>query len=143
MCYLVPYCRLESTLSVEQSDSLWWHTQAGVTTIGVLDTKTRGISEVYCVELPERGGILRKQDCFCSISTSSVAISLELPFSCRIEAFNITLESEPDLILFDPYLHGWLVKVKIDNREPREILGKSELAVRLGREDNKTEKGGM
>ncbi len=94
--------------------------------VGITDYAQDQLGDVVYVELPELGKIFKKSDAFGSVESVKAVSDLYAPVDCEIIETNENLASEPALINKDPYGEGWIIKIKIKNKEQISSLLKPE-----------------
>jgi len=88
-------------------------------TIGVTAFAADQLGDVTYVELPKTGEKFKKEDKFGVIESVKSVSDLFMPVSGEIVAVNDRLSSEPELVNYDCYGEGWMLKVKLAN--PSEL----------------------
>src|SRR4029434_329303 len=84
-------------------------------TIGVTAFAADQLGDVTYVELPKAGEKFKKEDKFGVIESVKSVSDLFMPVSGEIVAINDRLSSEPELVNYDCYGEGWMLKVKLSN----------------------------
>jgi len=88
----------------------------GITQFGVEQTK-----EIAYVELPNVGDKFKKGQEYAVVEAAKWAGQLKIPLSGEVIEVNEKLLDYPELVNKDPYGEGWIIKIKIENKE--EIKG--------------------
>ena len=88
-------------------------------TIGVTAFAADQLGDVTYVELPKTGEKFKKEDKFGVIESVKSVSDLFIPVSGEVVAVNDRLGSEPELVNYDCYGEGWMLKVKLSN--PAEL----------------------
>ena len=88
-------------------------------TIGVTAFAADQLGDVTYVELPKAGEKFKREDKFGVIESVKSVSDLFMPVSGEIVAVNDRLSSEPELVNYDCYGEGWMLKVKLSS--PSEL----------------------
>lgn len=100
--------------------------QDGVVVIGITDFAQSELGELVYVEVDTVGESIKKDEVFGTVEAVKTTSDLFMPISGEVLEFNSALdESEgdnPGLINEDPYIGGWIVKVKISDESELEDL---------------------
>jgi glycine cleavage system H protein len=109
---------------MEVRDGLWytqeheWARVEGDTAIvGITDYAQKELRGVVFVELPEVGDELTFQKDFGYVESTKAVNAVLSPVSGEVIEVNSKLEESPELINSDPYGEGWMVKVKMSNKD--------------------------
>lgn len=89
--------------------------------IGVTDFAQGELGDIVFIEIETVGETLKKEEVFGSIEAVKTVSDLFMPVSAEVLEVNPDLTDSPDLINKDPYGKGWLIKVKITNKN--EVSG--------------------
>lgn len=101
------------------NDHEWIKIEGDEATIGVTDFAQSQLGDIVFVEVETVGETLDKGESFGSIEAVKTVEDMYMPVSGEIIEFNDELTTSPDLINKDPYVKGWVVKVKVSN--PAEL----------------------
>lgn len=101
------------------NDHEWIKMEGDEATIGVTDFAQSQLGDIVFVEVETVGETLDKGESFGSIEAVKTVEDMYMPVSGEIIEFNDELTTSPDLINKDPYVKGWVVKVKVSN--PAEL----------------------
>lgn len=93
----------------------------GKATIGVTAFAADQLGDVTYVELPKVGERFKKEDKFGVIESVKSVSDLFMPVSGEILEVNERLSSEPELVNYDCYGDGWMIKVQLS--DPAELDG--------------------
>src|SRR5690606_10199046 len=103
-------------------DHEWVRIEGDMATVGVTDFAQGELGDIVYVEVETVGETLDKEEVFGTVEAVKTVSDLYLPISGEITAFNESLESEPEKVNTDPYGEGWMVKVKIQDKEELDCL---------------------
>lgn len=102
-------------------DHEWILVEGDTGTIGITDYAQGELGDVVFVELPAVGKKLNQHDSFGTIEAVKAVSDLYAPVSGEIVATNGELEKTPEIVNKEPYGAGWMVKIKLSNKD--EIAG--------------------
>jgi glycine cleavage system H protein len=87
--------------------------------IGISDHAQAELTDVVYLELPEIGRQVKKGESFAVIESVKAANDIYAPVSGEIVEINEALVESPEAINTDPYVTGWMVKIKL--YDPSEL----------------------
>ena len=102
-----------------QKSHEWSRVSGNEVIIGISDHAQDALSDLVYIELPRVGAKLAKGAVFGVVESVKAASDVYMPVGGVITAINRMLEKSPEIINKDPYIEGWLIKIKPDN--PGEI----------------------
>ena len=85
--------------------------------VGITDHAQSELGDIIFVELPEVGDSFSSNDVFGTIEAVKTVADLYIPVDGEIVEVNSNLDVEPEVINKDPYNEGWIVKIKLTNKE--------------------------
>ena len=100
----------------------WVLVEDGVATVGVSDHAQELLGDLVYVELPEVGSTVAAGDSVGVIESVKAASDTYAPIAGEIIEVNEDLEDAPERINVDPYGHGWMYKMSIEDAEELENL---------------------
>lgn len=95
----------------------WVNLDNGCGYFGLTQNVAEELKDIACVEFPDIGTVFEKGDVCGSIETKDGLYDINAPLTCEVEKINEDLDIEPDLINKSPYVDGWLMRVKILQRD--------------------------
>jgi glycine cleavage system H protein len=95
----------------------WVRIEGGVATIGITDYAQSELGDIVFVELPDVNAAATQMQPFGTIEAVKTVSELFAPLSGTIIEVNAKLTDQAELINQDPYGEGWLIKIKLSNRE--------------------------
>ncbi len=95
----------------------WVRIEGGVATIGITDYAQSELGDIVFVELPDVNAAATQMQPFGTIEAVKTVSELFAPLSGTITEVNAKLADQAELINQDPYGEGWLIKIKLSNRE--------------------------
>jgi len=112
------------TMSNEIRDDLkytdsheWIKIIGSIATIGITDHAQSELTDIVFAELPEIGKQIKKGDELCVVESVKSVSEIYAPLSGKIVKINEKLEDAPEIINGQPYDDGWLVEIKIENKD--------------------------
>tara|TARA_B100000700_G_C14680933_1_gene685323 strand:- start:153 stop:533 length:381 start_codon:yes stop_codon:yes gene_type:complete len=93
----------------------WILLESGVATIGITDYAQKELGDIVYVDVNTLGETLDIDSIFGSVEAVKTVSDLFMPISGKVIEFNNNLETNPELINQQPYLNGWIIKVKTDD----------------------------
>ena len=100
----------------------WARIEGDIAVVGITDYAQKELRGVVFVELPEVGDKLTFQKDFGYVESTKAVNAVLSPISGEVMEVNSTLEESPELVNADPYGEGWMVKVKMSNKDELEQL---------------------
>lgn len=98
----------------------------GTVTTGITHHAQEQLGDVVFVELPEVGTVLKAQDEAGVVESVKAASDIYAPISGEVIAVNEALADDSELINKDPYVAGWIYKLRIDNEADLNDLMSAE-----------------
>ncbi len=90
--------------------------------VGITDHAQAELTDVVFVDLPKLGAQVRAGQQVCVIESVKAASDIYAPVSGEIVAVNEALSSDPGIINRDPFLGGWIFKIKPANPTEADAL---------------------
>lgn len=90
--------------------------------VGITDHAQHELTDVVFVDLPQVGRKVAAGDQVAVIESVKAASDIYAPVSGEITEVNSALVNDPSIVNTDPYLNGWLFKIKQANRAEAESL---------------------
>lgn len=100
----------------------WARVEGDTAVVGITDYAQKELRGVVFVELPEVGDKLTFQKDFGYVESTKAVNAVLSPVSGEVIEVNSTLEESPELVNADPYGEGWMVKVKMSNKDELKRL---------------------
>jgi len=97
-------------------DHEWLRVDGEFGFIGVTDFAQSQLGDIVFIEVETVGETLEKGESFGSIEAVKTVSDMFMPISGEILEFNAQLEATPEIINKDPYGDGWVVKIKISDK---------------------------
>ena len=93
----------------------WILLESGIATIGITDYAQKELGDIVYVDIDTLGETLDVDSIFGSVEAVKTVSDLFMPIAGKVIEFNTNLETNPELINQQPYLDGWIIKVKTDD----------------------------
>jgi len=103
-------------------DHEWIRIEGDTATVGITDFAQEELGDIVYVEVETEGETLEREAVFGTVEAVKTVSDLFLPLSGEIIAFNDKLEATPEIVNQDPYGAGWIIKMKIDDKEQLKDL---------------------
>ncbi len=101
----------------------WIRVEGDEAVIGITDYAQSQLGDIVFVECETVGDELEAEETFGTIEAVKTVSELYLPVGGEVLEFNEELEGSPELINKDPYGAGWIIRLKIgDKEELNELL---------------------
>ncbi|MFO7660139.1 MAG: glycine cleavage system protein GcvH [Candidatus Cloacimonadaceae bacterium] len=100
----------------------WLRVEGEDAYMGITDFAQHELGDIVYVELPDAGKKVAAGEPCGSIEAVKAVEDIICPVSGKVENKNSDLEDTPDLINKSPYEDGWLIKIKLGNKEELENL---------------------
>ncbi len=95
----------------------WLRLDGAEGTVGITDHAQAELTDVVYVELPAVGKTVKARDPICVVESVKAASDIYSPISGTVTAVNAALTANPALLNTDPFVEGWIFKIKIDSGE--------------------------
>jgi len=90
---------------------IWIKVEGDSVKIGVDDFATRLIGKIEKVEFPDENTIAKGEECW-SLGRMNRVVKMTLPEQAEIIEKNDLVQSDPSIVIKEPYGRGWLLKIK-------------------------------
>jgi len=115
---------LKDLLYTEEHE--WIAVEDEIATIGITDYAQGELGDVVFVELPTVGTEVKQLESFGTIEAVKAVSDLFAPVSGQVIEINERLSDQPELVNKDPYIDGWMIKIKMSDKSELENLLKSD-----------------
>jgi glycine cleavage system H protein len=100
-------------------DHEWLRVEGEFGYVGVTDFAQGELGDIVFLEIETLGETLKKEEVFGTIEAVKTVSDIFMPVGGEILEVNPALEESPDLVNKDPYVKGWMIKIKIT--DPSEV----------------------
>ncbi len=98
-------------------DHEWVRVEGNEAVIGVTDFAQRELGDIVFIDVETVGKPLEVGSVFGTVEAVKTVSDLFLPLSGKVTEVNEKLSTNPELVNTDPYGDGWMVRMKLDNKE--------------------------
>lgn len=103
-------------------DHEWLKVEGDEGTVGITEFAQGELGDIVFLDLPDVGTEVKQDVPFGAIEAVKAAADLYAPISGEIVAINGLLDQSPELINKSPYGDGWIVKIKITEKDEIDTL---------------------
>ena len=100
-------------------DHEWIKVNGDEAIVGITDFAQRELGDIVYVEIETVGKELKEGEVFGTVEAVKTVSDLYLPISGTVIEVNPDLNSNPESVNTDPYVSGWMIKMKLNN--PSEL----------------------
>ena len=97
-------------------DHEWIRVEENTGVVGITEYAQGELGDVVFVDLPQKGKQLKQGDTFGTIEAVKAVSDLYAPVSGEITEVNPALDKTPELVNKEPYGGGWMVKIKMKDK---------------------------
>ncbi len=90
----------------------WVSSDGDEITVGISDYAQHALGDVVFVELPEVGRTLEQGESFGAVESVKAASDVYAPVGGEVIEVNQALEDAPETVNSDPYVAGWMIKLR-------------------------------
>jgi len=103
-------------------DHEWIRIEGDIATVGITDFAQRELGDIVYVEVETVGKDLSSGAVFGTVEAVKTVSDLYLPVNGTILELNPALANAPELVNTDPYGDGWMVKIKMTDKDDIKTL---------------------
>ena len=103
-------------------DHEWGKLENDILTIGITDFAQSELGDIIFVEFPDLNTKVSAKDSIGTLEAVKTVADIYSPISGEIVELNDQLEGTPELINEDPYNKGWILKIKINDKNDYNSL---------------------
>ena len=108
---------------------VWVRVEGADAILGLSDYLRDQMGDITALQLPDLGDILRAKRKMGHLESDDASSPIDAPISGEVIEVNAEAIQNPDLVNFEPYDSGWLLRVRIeDPSELEELMGEEEYA---------------
>ena len=97
------------------SEHEWIKLDGDFAYIGISDFAQKELGDIVFLDINTIGKDVKAGEIFGSVEAVKTVSDLFMPVDAEVIELNPGIESNPELVNTDPYGHGWIIKVKVDN----------------------------
>ena len=114
----------------------WLSSHEGEAKVGVSQYALEQLGDIVFVELPQVGSQVSAGESFGTIESTKTVSDLYAPSSGEVLAINEKIVSSPESLQEDPYNSGWLVKLKLSEEAPKDLMSSEEYMKFISEEED-------
>jgi glycine cleavage system H protein len=103
-------------------DHEWIRIEGDIATVGITDFAQKELGDIVYVEVETVGKDLSSGAVFGTVEAVKTVSDLYLPVNGTILELNPALANAPELVNTDPYGDGWMVKIKMTDKDDVKTL---------------------
>ena len=108
-------------------DHEWAKLEGDILTIGITDFAQSELGDIIFVEFPDLDEDVNPKDSIGTLEAVKTVADIYSPVEGKIIEINENLEDNPEFINDSPYESGWIIKLKINNKEEyNDLLNNNE-----------------
>ena len=104
----------------------WARIEGGEATIGITWYAQDSLGELVHYEPPDVGATLTKDGPYGEVESVKAVSDLIAPLSGEVLAVNQKVVDEPETVNEDPYVEGWLVRLRLSDSSEADALLEAE-----------------
>lgn len=98
-------------------DHEWVKVEDDVAIVGITDFAQKQLGDIVYIELPALGTQLEVHQSIGAIESVKAVSDVFSPVSGEVIEVNEELNNSPEVVNQDPYGKGWIIKVRMKNKE--------------------------
>ena len=103
-------------------DHEWAKLDGDILTIGITDFAQSELGDIIFVEFPDLDLDVQAKDSIGTLEAVKTVADIYSPLKGKIVEINDQLEDNPEYINENPYDAGWIIKLKIENKDEYKTL---------------------
>jgi glycine cleavage system H protein len=100
-------------------DHEWVRVEGDEAVIGITDYAQNSLGDVVYVELPKPSDQFAANESFGSVESVKAVSEVFTPVTGEVTSINESLADEPEKVNADPYVNGWMIRIRMSN--PGEV----------------------
>ncbi|KAM3096287.1 glycine cleavage system protein GcvH [Phormidesmis sp. 146-35] len=89
--------------------------EGDIATVGISAFAIDQLGDIVFLELPDVGSAVEQGESFGTVESVKAVEDLKSPVTGTVIEANVDMVETPENLVDDPYIAGWLIKVKIDD----------------------------
>jgi glycine cleavage system H protein len=98
-------------------DHEWLRTEGEEAYVGITDYAQHELGDIVFIEVETIGEILAKGESFGTIEAVKTVSDMFMPVGGEVLLYNEDLTTKPEILNQDSYDKGWVIKIKIQNKD--------------------------
>ena len=103
-------------------DHEWIRLEGDIAFVGITEFAQSELGDIVYVEIETLDQHLGADAVFGTVEAVKTVSDLFLPVTGTVIEINPELNNKPELINSDPYGEGWMIRLKVDNKDEVEAL---------------------
>ena len=104
-------------------DHEWIRVDGEIGVVGITEYAQGELGDIVFIELPHKGKVVKQGQSFGTIEAVKAVSDLYAPVSGEVIELNAELEKHSEIVNKEPYSGGWMIKLKIkDKNELNNLL---------------------
>ena len=100
----------------------WLKAEDDIGTIGITDYAQDQLGDIVYLEKIEKGKKLKQGETLTTIESVKAVSDVNAPVAGEVTEVNVKLLDDASIINKDPYEEGWIVKIKMENKDELKNL---------------------
>ncbi len=96
--------------------------QIGITDFAVEELSSGNEGDLVYCDMPEVGRVLEDGETFGEIESVKAVSDLNTPLAGEVIEINAAIEDHLEILSEDPWDRGWLIKIKLSNKDTSGLL---------------------
>ncbi|MEP7075990.1 MAG: glycine cleavage system protein GcvH [Acidobacteriota bacterium] len=107
-------------------DHEWVLVDGETATIGITDYAQNSLGDVVYIDMPRVGDSFGSHEAFGSVESVKAVSEIFTPLAGEISEVNDGLNDTPEAVNTDPYVKGWMIKLKMANAGDADAMLSAE-----------------
>ncbi|MEP6847990.1 MAG: glycine cleavage system protein GcvH [Acidobacteriota bacterium] len=107
-------------------DHEWVLVDGETATIGITDYAQNSLGDVVYIDMPRVGDSFGAHEAFGSVESVKAVSEIFTPLAGEISEVNVDLNDTPEAVNTDPYVKGWMIKLKMANAGDADAMLSAE-----------------
>ena len=103
-------------------DHEWVSVDGDVAAIGITDYAQHSLGDVVYIDMPRVGDTFGTHEAFGSVESVKAVSEIFTPVAGEVVEVNDGINDTPEAVNNDPYVAGWMIKVKLSNPGEADAL---------------------
>ena len=95
----------------------WLKVEDSIGTMGITDYAQDQLGDIVYLEKIEKGKNLKQNETLTTIESVKAVSDIKTPVSGEVTEVNIKVIEDASIINQEPYVEGWIAKIKIANKD--------------------------
>jgi len=100
----------------------WLKVEDSIGTIGITDYAQDQLGDIVYLEKIEKGKKLKQNETLTTIESVKAVSDVKTPVTGEVVEVNVKVIEDASIINKEPYVKGWIAKIKMDNEDELKNL---------------------